>query len=54
MDVAASLIADRQAPERVEPGQCALDHQTDAAQTLARLDPAASGHSTIRTTHDRQ
>lgn len=42
MDVGAALVADGQAAEAIQPGQCAFDHPAMAPEPLARLD-AASG-----------
>jgi hypothetical protein len=41
VDVGATLVADGQAAELVEPGQGPLDHPAMASQLLARLDPLA-------------
>src|SRR5260370_35080066 len=44
MDVGAPLVAHFQAPETVEPGQCALHHPAEAAESLTRFD-ATSGNA---------
>lgn len=41
VDVGASLVADRQAPEAIEPSVRALHHPSVPAQSLAALDAAA-------------
>ena len=40
MDVGAALVADGEAAEAADPGECALDHPAVSSQTLAVLDAA--------------
>ena len=41
MDVDASFVADGEASEAIEPGECAFDDPAVAAETLAGFDPAS-------------
>jgi hypothetical protein len=52
VDVGASLVADRQAAEAVEPSVCALHHPPVPAQPLAAVDAAArdARHNPTRST----
>ena len=40
MDIDPSFVADGEAPETIEPGECAFDDPAVATETLAGLDPA--------------